>query len=78
MFLSRYLTEPEKRYWPIKLKVIYLVWAARKLRHYIKSILGTTVFTDHSSTPDILKQTILQTIFTVKSNLRLIRANKYL
>ncbi len=80
MFLSKLLTAAERNYWPTELETAGLVWVVRKTRHLIESAAGTTVvFTDHSATTSIAKQSSLtMTTSTDKLNLRLIRASQYL
>ena len=72
LFLSRLLNTAEKNYWPTELEVACLVWSVRKLRHYIKSVSKTVVFTDHGATPGIASQTTLRSVNSDKLNKRLI------
>lgn len=80
LFLSRLLTEAESRYWPTELEVAGLVWVVKKIRYTIEATLlpTTIIYTNHSATVSIVKQTSLNTVSTEKSNLRLIRASEYL
>ena len=79
MFLSRALKLPvEANYWITELEVACCVWAVRKLRHLIESGISTTIFTDHSATTAIARQTSLETVSIDKLNLRLVRASEYL
>jgi hypothetical protein len=78
LFLSKILTDAETRYWPTELETASLVWTIKKVRHMIDgSLLDTVVWTDHSATVQIVKQTSLTTTATDKLNLRLIRASQY-
>ena len=72
LFLSRLLNSAEKNYWPTELEVTCLVWAVRKLRHYIEAASKTVVFTDHGATPGIASQTTLRSVNSDKLNKRLI------
>ena len=79
MFLSRLLTTAERNYWPTELEVACLVWTVRKIRHLIESSKSKViVFTDHSATIDIVKQSSLNSVSTLRLNLRLVRASQYL
>ena len=79
LFLSRLLTEAETRYWPTELEVAGLVWVIKKIRHMVEAtIKPTIVYTDHSATISIVRQTSMNTVSTEKLNLRLIRASEYL
>ena len=79
LFLSRLLTDAETRYWPTELEVAGLVWVVKKIRHMIEaSVRPTIVYTDHSATIAIVRQTSMNTVSTEKLNLRLIRASEYL
>ena len=79
LFLSRELTTAEKGYWPTELEVSGLVWVIRKLRHMVESAnQPVVVFTDHSATCQIARQTSLNTVSIEKSNLKLIRSSEYL
>ena len=79
MFLSRLLTDAERNYWPTELEVACLVWTVRKIRHLVESSRSNVVvFTDHSATIDIAKQSSLNSVSTVRLNLRLVRASQYL
>ena len=79
LFLSRLLTDAETRYWPTELEVAGLVWVVKKIRHMIEAtVKPTIVYTDHSATIAIVRQTSMNTVSTEKLNLRLIRASEYL
>ena len=79
MFLSRLLTAAEMNYWPTELEVAGLVWTVRKIRHLIESSKSKViVYTDHSATTDIVKQSSLNSVSTLRLNLRLVRASQYL
>ena len=79
LFLSRELTGPEAQYWPTELEVSGLVWVVQKLRHLIEaSETSVVVFTDHSATCQIARQTSLNTVSIEKSNLKLVRSSEYL
>jgi len=78
LFLSKLLTDAETRYWPTELEVACLVWTVKKICHMINgSLADTVVWTDHSATIQIMKQTTLTSSSTDKLNLRLIRASQY-
>ena len=79
LFLSKMLTDGEKRYWLTELEIACFVWAVRKVRHMIEAAeQPTIIYTDHSATLSIARQTTLTTSSTDKLNLRLIRASQYL
>ena len=79
LFLSRELTGPEAQYWPTELEISGLVWVVRKLRHLIEaSESPVVIFTDHSATCQIARQTSLNTVSIEKSNLKLVRSSEYL
>ncbi len=80
LFLSRFLTSAETRYWPTELELAGIVWILRKVRHLIESseVTPTVVFTDHGAALGIARQTSLTTASTDKLNLRLIRASNYI
>jgi hypothetical protein len=81
LFLSRTLTPAEQNYWPTELEVSGLVWVIKKVRHLIESSpldKPTVIYTDHSSSADLAKQTTLKTTSAEKLNLRLIRASQYM
>ena len=80
LFLSRSLSDAETRYWPTELEVAALVWTVKKIRHMIEAseTPPIIVFTDHSATVAIAKQTSLNTTSIEKLNLRLVRASEYL
>ena len=79
LFLSRLLSPAETRYWPTEMEMVGIVWAVRKSHRMIRSTAQPTiVFTDHSSTVAVVKQTNLVTTSTDKANMRLVRAAQYL
>jgi hypothetical protein len=79
VFLSKILTFVEKRYWSIELEVAVVVWIVKKLHYMIKTSKHLIIiWTDHSATTVIIKQTKLSIINTNKLNLRLVRAVMYL
>ncbi|SLM36754.1 reverse partial [Lasallia pustulata] len=78
MFLSKLLNDAERNYWPTELEVAALVWTLRKTRHLVESYTKPAiVFTDHSATTSIAKQTTPSSSSTDKVNLRLVRASQY-
>jgi hypothetical protein len=79
VFLNKILTFVEKRYWSTKLEVTAVVWVIKKLHHMIRAFRHLTIiWTDHSATTVIVKQTKLITFNTDKLNLRLIKVVMYL
>ncbi|KAI0997352.1 hypothetical protein K3495_g10831 [Podosphaera aphanis] len=79
MFLSRMLSMAEKNYWPTELEVAALVWTVKKVRHIIEAAeTPVIVYTDHSATTSIARQTSLNTVSVEKLNLRLVLASEYL
>lgn len=62
------------------MEVAALTWTIKKLRHLVEAtkVPPVIVYTDHSATVQIVKQTSLNTVSTEKLNLRLIRASEYL
>ena len=81
LFLNRQLTSAEIRYWSIELKMTDIVWVVKKIRYLIKVVIASRViivYTDHFVAIDIVHQSSINTIFTEKLNLRLIRAFEYL
>ncbi|SLM33512.1 reverse partial [Lasallia pustulata] len=79
MFLSKLLNDAERNYWPTELEVAALVWTLRKTRHLVESCTKPAiVFTDHSATTSIAKQTTLSSSSMDKVNLRLVRASQYI
>ena len=80
LFMSHLLTDAETHYWPTELEVQCLVWSVTKLQHMIEaSELPTVIiYTDHSATVGIVKQTSMMTSSIAKTNLRLIWASEYL
>ena len=79
MFLSKILLSIEAKYWPIKLKITYLIWILKKVRHIIESAeLLMIIYIDYSVTVDITRQVILLIILIDRFNLRLIRASDYI
>ena len=79
LFLSRELTDPEKKYWSSELEVAGLVWVVKKLRHMIETAeLPVIVYTDHAAAVGISKQSSLNTTSIEKLNLKLVRSSEYL
>ena len=79
MFLSKILSSVKTKYWLIKLKITYLVWILKKIRHIIESTeLPTIIYIDYSITIDIARQATLSTTLINRLNLRLIRASDYI
>ena len=79
LFLSKMLTETEKRYWSTELEIAGLVWIVKKIRHMIEAAVKTTIFfTNHSAITSIARQISLTSSNTDKLNLRLVRASTYL
>ena len=79
MFLSRLLTPAEKNYWATELEISCIVWAVRKLRHFIEAApegLDPVIYTDHIAT--IALATSLSTSAPERLNLRLVRGAQYL
>ena len=63
LFLSKDLTEAEKKYWPTKLEVACLVWVVQKLCHLVEpSQLPTIIYTDHSTALQIVCQSVRATV----------------
>lgn len=79
LFLSKMLNPAELRYWPTELEVAALVWTLKKIPHMLGQRSGKKIiiFTDHSATTDIARQTTLSSSSTDRMNLRLIRASQY-
>ena len=79
MFLSKKLSAVEMKYWSTELKIVEVVWIARKIRNLIKSCKSSFVFifTDHAATAKIISQTFLTITNTDKFNLRLIRVFQF-
>ena len=79
MFFSKIILNIKAKYWPIKLKIAYLIWILKKIRHIIESTeLLTIIYIDYFITIDITHQTILSTTLINKLNLRLIRISDYI
>ena len=78
-FLSKLLNPAELRYWPTELEVAALIWTLKKIPHMLSQRSGRKViiFTDHSSTTDITRQTTLSSSSSDRMNLRLVRASQY-
>ena len=80
-FLSRLLTEQEKRYWTSEMETLGCVWAIRKCHHWMDACKSKPVFmfTDHiailgmSNHTDIANSTAMS-----NKNLRLVRAMEYI
>jgi hypothetical protein len=79
VFLSKILTSTKKRYWSTKLEVVVVVWIVKKLHHMIRaSKHSTIIWTNHSITTSIVKQSKMFTSNTDKLNLRFVRVDMYL
>ena len=79
MFLNRFLSSVEIRYWSTKLKLADLVWVFKKIRHLTDfAVKSTIIYTDHETFFAIVKQTFLSTSSTDKLNFRLVRASNYI
>ena len=80
LFLSKLLNSVEQNYWSTKLEVANIVWVVKRVRHLIDSIKksSTIIYTNHSTTVSIFRQTTLITFNIDKLNLRLIRVSQYL
>ena len=78
LFLSYLLSPAETYYWSTKIKIACLVWVIKKIYHIMKSVKRTIILSDHASTVDIATQISLNITLTVKLNLQLIYALKYL
>ena len=79
MFLNRFLSSVEIRYWSTKLKLADLVWVFKKIRHLINfAVKFTIIYTDHEISFAIVKQTFLSTSSTDKLNFKLVRASNYI
>ncbi|KAA6411119.1 MAG: reverse transcriptase [Lasallia pustulata] len=79
MFLSKLLSTAESHYWPTEVEMAGLVWAIKKLCHFIDSTAKLViVYTDQSAITSIARQTTLSSSNTNKLNNCLIRASQYL
>lgn len=81
LFLSRRLTPAEINYWPTELEVAGVVWAIRKIRHMIEASPAEkpcVIYTDHSATAEIARQSSLVSTSTDRLNLRHVRASQYI
>ena len=80
LFLSKLLNTAEANYWPTKLETAGIVWVVKKIRHIIDSTIcpPVVIFTNHSASVGISRQTSLSTSNSDKLNLRLVRASIYL
>ena len=48
LFLSRFLSSIETKYWSIELKLVDIVWVLKKIKHLIKSsFFSIVVYTNH-------------------------------
>ena len=78
LFLSRLLSETEKKYWSTELKMTDLIWMIKRIRHMIDAAKNTIImFTDHATNSFIVDQIIRNSDNTNKLNLRLVRAFTY-
>jgi len=73
MYLSKVLNDAKKRYWPTELEVATLMCTLRKIKHFLNDTPGkpTIIFTNHSATIDIAKQTKLSSSSATRLNLGL-------
>ena len=80
LFLSKLLNNVEQNYWSTKLEVANIVWVIKRMRHLIDSIkkFSIIIYTNHSTTVLIFKQTTLITFNIDKLNFRLVRVSQYL
>ena len=78
LFLSHLLSPTETHYWSTEIKIVCLVWVIKKIYHMIKWVKRTIVLTDYASTVNIVTQMSLNITSTVKLNLQLIYALKYI
>ena len=79
MFLSCLLTDAETHYWLTELEIAGLVWVIKKVHHMVETTMKTTiVYTDHSATLTIVRQSSLSTTLVEKLNLCLVQASEYL
>ncbi len=79
VFLSKILTSAKKRYWSTELEVVVVVWIVKKLHHMIRaSKHSTIIWTNHSITTSIVKQSKMFIFNTNKLNLRFVRVDMYL
>ncbi|KGQ08839.1 Transposon Ty3-I Gag-Pol polyprotein [Beauveria bassiana D1-5] len=79
-FLSRTLSDEEKRYWATEMEVSGYIWALRKLQHFIQATDKPPVicFTDHDSIVLLDKQRdIANTTSRQVVNKKIIRAMEY-
>ena len=79
LFLSKLLNPAEARYWPTELEVAGLIWTLKKIPHLLVQVpmKKVIIFTDHSATTDIARQTTLSSSSSDRMNLRLVRASQY-
>lgn len=68
LLVSKLLSPNEANHWPTELEVAGLVWAVDR----------TIVYTNHATTPSVVRQTSLQSLNTDKLKLRLLRSSQYL
>ena len=79
MFLSRFLSAAEHKYWSTELKLVELVWMLRKIRHLINSTIKfIIIYTNHETIFAIVKQISLSTSSTNRLNLKFVRAFDYI
>ena len=79
LFLNRFISSAEFRYWSTKLKIIDIVWILKKTRHIVEiSSSKTIIYIDHEIALDIITQITLTIIFIDKLNLKLIRVFDYI
>ena len=80
LFLSKTLSDAETHYWLTELEIADLVWIVQKIHHMIESDETLTiVYTDHSATLSIAKQSSLTiTISIDRMNLQLVCTSEFL
>lgn len=81
VFLSRAPTPAEGRYWPTELEVLCVVWVLRKIRRLMEVCspeMPPVIYTDHTPTVGISKQTSIDGVEVENLNFRLVRASMYI
>ena len=79
-FFCQCLTNAEIKYWPTKFETAVLVWVIRKIKHMFNAFRNRpqiVIYTDHSVTTFIVKQTKLTTNNTDKFNFCFVRVSIY-
>lgn len=80
-FISRTLSDAEKKYWPTEMEIAGFVWSLRKTRHWVDACKTTVYFfTDHRAIIGLKNQTtdIVNTTALSSKNKRLVRAMEYI